>query len=129
MRLPTIEGIESTFPAKAECPWCKSNKVFEPHSMAILAGGSCLMDRATDSGGPADEMDGFLHLTWHGAHDGGLGADRDIYAMIEIARDVRGGQFEIYFCSTMCHRAYLNYCVDKLEGKIEEQSGTGDRIR
>ena len=62
-------------------------------------------------------MDGFLHLSWHGAHDGGEGKDREIGAMVEIARDVRGGQFDLYFCSPKCLRSYLNYCVDVLEKK------------
>ena len=66
-------------------------------------------------------MDGFLALEWHGAHDGGQGKDRDIYEMIEIAKDVRGGEFDICFCSTKCLRAYLNFCVDELEKKLKVQ--------
>lgn len=76
------------------------------------------MDRKDDSGGPDDSMDGFLHMSWHGAHDGGIGKDKEIGARIDIARDVRGGQFELYFYSTNCLRSYLNYCVDELERKL-----------
>ncbi len=76
------------------------------------------MDRGDDSGGPDDKMDGFLHLSWHGAHDGGLGKDKGIGASIEIARAVRGGQFDLYFCSTKCMRSDLNFCVDELEKKL-----------
>ena len=36
-------------------------------------------------------------------------------ASIEIAELVATGQFELYFCSTDCLRAFLNYCVDELE--------------
>jgi hypothetical protein len=49
------------------------------------------MNRKDDSGGPDENMDGFLHIAWHGAHDGGEGKDREIGAMVEIARDVGGG--------------------------------------
>jgi len=78
-----------------------------------------LMDRKRENGGPDDRMDGFLALDWHGAHDGGQGRGRDIFERIEIAKDVRGGQFDILFCSTKCLRAYLNFCVDALEKKIK----------
>ncbi len=118
MKLPTLNGRESFYPQKALCPWCEKNKVLEPHSFAILSGGALLMDRKDNSGGPDDKMDGFLHLSWHGAHDGGLGKDKGIGASIEIARDVRGGQFELYFCSTKCRRSYLNFCIDELERKL-----------
>ena len=88
--------------------------------MAILEGGALFMDRRAKNGGSSDDMDGFLSLTWHGAHDGGLGQDRDIYTKVHIADDIRGGQFEIYFCSTACLRSYLNFCVDELENEIRQ---------
>lgn len=79
-----------------------------------------LMDRKRENGGPDDKMDGFLALSWHGAHDQGKGKNRDINEQIEIAKNVRGGQFDQFCCSTKCLRAYLNYCVDKLEKKIKK---------
>jgi hypothetical protein len=117
MKLPTLKGGKSFYPKKALCPWCEKNRVLEPHSFAILGGGALLMDREDDSDGPDEKMAGFLHLSWHGAHDGGLGKDKGISASIEIAQAVRGGQFDLYFCSTKCLRSYLNYCVDELERK------------
>jgi hypothetical protein len=92
-----------------------------------LGGGALLMDRKDDSGGPDDKMDGFLHLSWHGAHDGGLGEDKGIGARIEIARDVRGGQFDLYFCSTKCLRSYLNFCVDELERKLRQERSKSNK--
>ena len=89
--------------------------------MAVLAGGALLMDRKTDSGGLSDDMDGFLDISWHGAHDNGLGSDRDMMISVYAAEDCRGGQFEIYFCSTACLRSYLNTWVDKLEEKIKDE--------
>ena len=118
MKLPTLKGHKSFYPQKALCPWCKKNKVLEPHSFAILAGGALLMDWKENSGGPDDAMDAFLRMSWHGAHNSGPGKDKGIGTRIEIARDVKGGQFELYFCSTKCLRSYLNYCVDELEKKV-----------
>ncbi len=38
-------------------------------------------------GVPDDETDGFLHIVFHGAHDGGLGKDQGISAMVELTRN------------------------------------------
>lgn len=80
------------------------------------------MDRKRKNGGPDASLDGFLSLTWHGAHknEGGLGIDADIFKTLQITQDVRGGQFSLYFCSTQCLRFFLNYIVDKLEEKIKK---------
>ena len=40
-------------------------------------------------------------------------ADVDI-----VPFDDNAGQFEMYFCSTLCLRAYLNKQVDLLESKM-----------
>ncbi len=77
------------------------------------------MNRKEDYGGSDKNMDGFLSLIWHGAHDDGEGKDREWHVIVEIARDVRGGQYNIYFCSTKCLRSYLNFCVDELENKLK----------
>ncbi len=120
---PFIEGERTTYPSTATCPQCNEQRVFEPHSMAILCGGAILMDRAARSGGPSDDLDGFLDLSWHGAHDGGAGIDPDIYVNVSLASEVRGGQFELYFCSTMCLRQFLNTAVDELERRVQAERG------
>jgi hypothetical protein len=89
--------------------------------MAILEGGAMRMSRNRKSGGPHESLDGFLALRWHGAHDSGSGTNRDIHTQVYIAEECRGGQFEIYFCSTKCMRAFLNACVDTLDRKIANE--------
>ena len=121
MKFPTLKNNTTTYPKKALCPQCKKRKVLEPHSMAILSGGANLMDRKRCNGWPDDRMDGFLEITWHGAHDTGIGEDRDIYCTIDLAKDCRGGQYEMYFCSTACLRKYLNSWVDDLETKVHRK--------
>ncbi len=86
------------------------------------------MDRNHDSGGPDDNMDGFLYISWHGVHDGGTGNDKEIGAMIEIVSKVGGGQFDLYFCSTKCLRSYLNYCVDELERKLSVERSKSNEV-
>ncbi|MCD4781198.1 MAG: hypothetical protein K8S27_11725 [Candidatus Omnitrophica bacterium] len=118
-----VEGEQSNFPDKAICPWCKENKVFEPHSFAGIMGGALLTDENDkESSGSSDRMSGFLDVFWHGAHkdEGGLGIHPDTEGHIMVANDVVGGQYSIYFCSPTCLRAFLNSCVDKLEQQIEQ---------
>lgn len=78
------------------------------------------MDRKRENGGIDDNLDGFFNIAWHGAHTkfGGNGESPDIYTSIDIAADVVGGQFELYFCSTKCMRAFLNKIIDMLEEKM-----------
>jgi hypothetical protein len=125
LKFPTIDGKKgkTDFPDKSICPVCKKNKVFEPHSFAVLDGGALLMNRKKDEGGPSPNMDGFLNFIWHGAHDGDIGIDSEVDALLPIADEVRGGQFDFYFCSTNCLRTFLNKCVDELENRIEKQKG------
>lgn len=89
--------------------------------MAILEGGACLLDKRTRVSGPDERMEGYLYMAWHGAHDGGTGRDPKVHGLVNIALDVRGGQFALYFCSTGCLRAFLNACVDHLESKVARQ--------
>ena len=118
LKFPVVKGKSWHWPKKPLCPICGKNKVFEPHSMAILTAGAMLMDRAEDSGGPSNDLDGFLALHWHGAHNGGKGQHGDVFCGVDIIRDAFGGQADLYFCSTECLRKFLNACVDELAGKI-----------
>lgn len=126
-RFPVAKGRRVFFPKEALCPVCKAAKVLEPHSMAIINLGAILMtNRETGSGTMSDDLDGFLRLIWHGAHDGGLGRDSGVDAHVEIVQDVRGGQADLYFCSTGCLREFLNACVDELERTIAEAKSRED---
>jgi len=115
-----VAGDDSIFfPKEALCPMCKSAKVNEPHSMAIVNLGALLMtNRAKGNGSMSDKLEGFLSFIWHGAHDGGTGEDSDISAYLNIVENVRGGQADLYFCSTNCLRTFFNACVDELENRI-----------
>jgi hypothetical protein len=103
-----------------KCIWCKCKNVSEPNSMAILSAGALFVNRKTGDGGPDPRLDGFLCLTWHGAHtnEGGQGHYSDKYKVIHIAKDVLGGQFNLNFCSIKCLREFINNAVDKLEKSI-----------
>lgn len=117
LKYPLLKGNKTSFPDKALCPWCKKNKVFEPHSFAVLSAGALL---AEDSKLSYSDMEGFFNLTWHGAHCGGKGKLRDIYKVMDVAEDVKRGQFDLYFCSFKCLRAWFNSAVDELERSVHK---------
>jgi len=73
------------------------------------------MNRRNKTGASSDMLDGYLSLGWHGAHDGGEGRNREIYTIVALAKEVRGGAVDFYFCSPRCLRRFLNQCVDDLE--------------
>ncbi|HTI98229.1 MAG TPA: hypothetical protein VL527_04925 [Dongiaceae bacterium] len=121
MKFPLLKLQNTKYPKKAVCPQCKQGKVFEPHSMAIFEGGAMFMDRKRVNGGLHRQMDGFAKIMWHGAHSAGIGQNREVYTSVDFARDCRGGQFEAYFCSTTCLRAFFNSWVDALEAKVKKE--------
>ena len=118
VRFPVLRS-KPVSPSRSLCPQCGKGRVNEPHSMAILAGGAMrVVDAKAKSAEIAEDCIGFLDLVWHGGHDDGGGADREVDARLPVAEDTPGGQFEFYFCSTPCLRSFLNACVDELEAKI-----------
>ena len=128
MKLPLIKNGYH-FPKKSICPWCKKAKIFEPNSMAILSGGSFLFNRKKSIGKSSKRMQGFLSLMWHGAHNGGKGKDKNIDVYLDVAKNVVGGQFEIYTCSTECLRNLLNSIVDSFEEKISKEKKRNDKLK
>ena len=123
MDFPMLRGNRKKFPAENKCAWCCRDNVCEPNSMAVLTAGAVFVNRKTANGGPDSRLDGFLDICWHGAHieEGGKGEYPNIFKNISLARDVIGGQFDIYFCSTICLRAFLNNAIDQLENEIEKK--------
>jgi len=120
IEFPVVKGKSDHWPKEPLCPVCGKNKILEPHSMAILCAGALLMNRKENTGVPSNRMDGFLDLAWHGAHDGGKGKVREIYCVVEVIKDVIGGQADLCFCSTKCLRRFLNTCVDQLEASMRK---------
>lgn len=68
-------------------------------------------DARTRSAEVADDCIGFLCVSWHSA---------DICSLLDIADETPGGQFDFYFCSTKCLRAFFGACVDGLEAKVRK---------
>ena len=78
-----------------------------------------VVDAKKKSATIAGDCIGFLDLAWHGVHDGGSGMHREVHARVPLAKDTPAGQFEFYFCSIRCLRAFLNAWVDRLDDRIQ----------
>ena len=116
--LPVLSGGNSTYPAYPHmCPQCRARPVCEPHSSVAIVAGALFVDESGD-GGSHDQMRGFLAIDWHGAHDRGEGPFRDTNLRTYIAESVKGGQFDILFCSTECLRQFLNQVVTEFEMEL-----------
>ena len=120
MKLPVIDGDKNPSFDARQCPVCGQGGMHEPNSFAFINVGAN-KPFGEDSMVPADETEAFFTIGWHGAHSdmNGIGSSPDTGGEVEITKDVPGGQFEIYLCSTKCLRKFFNDCVDKLESKIK----------
>lgn len=117
---PVVRDDESTFPLTPEgaCPVCGLITDLKEEHVQIH-GGALLLEDASASGTQAatlvDNLQAFLFMDWETNHSDGISR----YAELEIACDVKKGQFSLLFCSTKCLRSFLNTCVDKLEQEVK----------
>jgi hypothetical protein len=120
LKFPLVEGKQDHWPDNPICPICGRSKVSEPNSFAVLGAGAFLMDRKTDCSILSEDLEGFLSIYWHGAHDGGVGENPEAGFNVDIIKDALGGEASLYFCSTACLRTFFNLCVDALESGIKK---------
>jgi len=125
--LPLMRGKKAYYPRLPVCPSCRRKRVFEPHSFAVLSAGALLKTGPGDTARPDQRMLGFLDLTWHGAHNGGSGKNADLFVTLPIARDVFGGQSEIYFCSTSCLHRFFGRLVQELQRRVDASARRSPR--
>lgn len=123
-QFPLLDSA-STYPAgELICPSCGVRRVGEPHQFVALVGGAMIMDRTSRSGGPSDDLDGFLSLDWHPAEESEGSAAESVSSThpgfsLPLAQGVRGGQFGFFFCSVQCLRQFLNELLDSMEARIQ----------
>ncbi|RLI38152.1 hypothetical protein DRO66_02385, partial [Candidatus Bathyarchaeota archaeon] len=61
----------------------------------------------TESCELSNHMDGFMSVGWHPPHEEGASGE------VALIKETKGGQADLYFCSTNCMRHFLNKAVDK----------------
>lgn len=125
--IQTIFRTSST----AVCHFCGEGHVGAPNSFATITGGGMLRKRRPFRRKERHVMSkrvlGFLAFQWHGADQemGGVGDHAEVDVYHALTDPASHGQYEIYFCSTRCLRAFLNRCVDEFEWRI---GAAGDEI-
>ena len=116
---PLLTGETAGLPDDGTCLVCMNRLGATTY---MIYGGCVLMDRIEDVGGPADNMDAYLHFGWDFDGDRKAGP-ASLY--LPVVEDVRGGQWTVYFCSTACMREFLAGCVDELERRVGAECGPG----
>ena len=122
-QMKTLKGKSSHWPTKPLCPVCKRRKVFETHSFVSLSASTLIEVCPRKKTVEVDDLkvETSLGILYHGAHDSGIGGQRDIFVRSDIADRVDDQEVEFYFCSTSCLKKFLCDWVDDLETKIETE--------
>lgn len=111
-RYPVMKDDDDALP---QCRVCMKS-CGEPGDFLELSAGAILHDDETRmNGGPDDLMSAHLTLIKHGAEPEGP------YVVLEIVRDLIGGQAELLFCSGECLRRFFKDAVDELERRWERE--------
>jgi hypothetical protein len=116
MRFPLLIGNnDDTLPGKsAGCIVC--NTPIQSGFAYLSAGATYdhIESRIDDK-----DLDAFFHVGYHGIH-----SDMSDSGGIEVVKDLKGGQFDLQFCSTSCLRQFLLYLVDEIENSIGQNKET-----
>ena len=118
IKFPVVKGKRVVFPTNHICPLCRDKKLSDSSGMAILNAGAMRPTKPECYEMAMDDA-AFMTLVWHGNDSPANPHGHGEFATVDIADLVSTGQFELYFCSTDCLSAFLNYCVDELERRIE----------
>ena len=99
-RKPMPSGSDRPFtPADGRCPAC--NRAFDG-GIAYLSGGALLLSEDGRDSLDTERLRAFLSVGYHGRDaEGGNSAD------VPVVADLRGGQFDLQWCSVACMRSSL----------------------
>jgi len=116
IHFPVAYDEKVIYPLGDICPVCGVNQIGgEGRPMAVVNAGA-LVKVGDDRYAISEDAIAFFTLAWHACGIPSSGRS----ASVEVAEWVQGGQFDLYFCSTKCLRAFFNRCVDALERNIEK---------
>jgi hypothetical protein len=114
MEFPVIKKSNKPFyPTESICPICNADRTKLGSSFFVLHGGA-LKKVNEEFFISTDDLVGFLSLSYHPGEDSKVSG-----ATLDIVENSRLGQFDIYFCSIDCMRAFFNKSIDKLEAKLK----------
>jgi hypothetical protein len=111
IRFPLLSGNSAdTLPGKGGgCIVC--NTPFQGSGFAYLSAGATydLLESRIDD----NELEAFFDVGYHGSH-----SDMSDSGGVEVVKDLKGGQFDLQFCSASCLRQFLSSLVDEVEKSI-----------
>lgn len=109
MKLPILSELDDPeHPPNGTCLQCGIALPGPKNEFAVLSAAAFLTGDGGDSIPHDNVLTIDLSLTHHNDAD-------ERYAVARLVRNLWGGQFAIYFCSTACLRKMLNEWVDTLE--------------
>jgi len=118
IHFPVVQDEKAMYPLGDVCLVCGVNPIGgEGHPMVIVNAGA-LVKVGDERYAISEDAIAFFTLAWHAQGIPSSGRS----ASVDVADMVQGGQFDLYFCSTQCLRAFFNRCVDALEQKIAQLS-------
>ena len=102
---------EPVHPSNERCPVCGS--AFQSGFAYLSAGALLLSEDGQDSLHP-DRLQGFLHVGFHGTDP-----DMRDSSDVEVVDSLRGGQFDLNWCSVSCMRAWLLKLLAEVELRVQ----------
>lgn len=112
MKFPMIsKKTKPFFPTEKICPICKVNNTTLDSEFYVLNGGA-LEKVNKNTSMSSDILEGFLSVQYHSGEK-----NKNPGVNIDIVEKSKGGQFDIYFCSTNCMRQFFNKLIDTIENE------------
>lgn len=133
MKFPVIEGTMNNLDGSSICPVCRKNVIYQPERIVLTAGALSVYKPGSDQQGDDTSKDGsispeiavakwgdvgFWILEWHRMKNNKVKGDTA--ANLDIVKDSKHGQFDLYFCSIQCLRTFFNEIVDEFEKVIDK---------
>jgi hypothetical protein len=114
LTFPLIKGLETpVIPSQASCPLCGTRFNAET-GLVYLSAGAILRDRERNASIETDLLCGFLELGVHGPS-----AQPKQSCHLQVADEVRGGQFDINVCSLDCLETLFKTIVDRMRAEMK----------
>lgn len=111
MKYPLITKKDKPFyPQDNLCPICKHDRTLNSEFYVINAG--ALKKGNDHTYVPDEDSKGFLSMAYHPDHH-----SKKQGKSIEIVSGAKGGQFDLYFCSTTCMRTFFDNLISEFEAQ------------
>ncbi|MGL4464138.1 MAG: hypothetical protein ACRC1K_18470 [Planctomycetia bacterium] len=96
-----------SYPADGRCPVCGGEF---SRGVAYLSAGAVHLTADGQDSVPSDRLRAFLHVGFHGRD-----SDMRDSANESVVADLRGGQFDLQWCSVACMREWLFRLLREIE--------------